>query len=88
MKIEEAILLTLQGQNLALRCRPQKRPMRVGDPNTGSNQQESGPPIVTVIGVTERKRRTNCTQLINKAKSEQLILSKLYPSMWLQIADS
>jgi hypothetical protein len=38
-------------------------------------------PLITSLSVTKRERRTIYTQLINKEKSEQLILSKTYPSM-------
>jgi hypothetical protein len=45
MKIVEAILSTIQGQHLFLRCRPQKRLTPMEDPSMGSNRREFGPPI-------------------------------------------
>jgi hypothetical protein len=39
-------------------------------------------PLVAELGITEREREATCTQQLNKAKPEQLKLSKIYPSTW------
>jgi hypothetical protein len=49
----EAIHSIIQGQHLALRCRPQKRSMPTVSPSTGSNHWEFGPPT----GNSPRHRR-------------------------------
>jgi hypothetical protein len=72
----------IQGQHLALRCCPQKRPIPMGSPSTRSNSQESGPPTDS-HPQCHQKGEENYLDTVksNKEKSEQLIFSKSYLSM-------
>jgi hypothetical protein len=75
----ESDLSMIQGQHLALRCRPHKWSTPMVSPSMGSNYQESGPPT----GSHPRHHRKGeenylYTVRLNKVKPEQLIFSKTY----------
>jgi hypothetical protein len=71
----------IKEKHLALRCHPLKRSMPMVSPSAVSNRQESGPPI----GSHPRHHRKGVESYLhtlrsNKAKPEQLILNKTYPT--------
>jgi hypothetical protein len=70
-------LSIIQGQHLVLRCHPQKWPTPMG-----FNRQEFAPPTGS-HPQRHRKGAENYLHTVrsNKAKFEQLILNKTYPTM-------